>query len=246
MTFLRKQVRMFVFFLLDVCWLHQVRELLQEQCDLKKKAFWCFRFSEIAREPAKTAAGDHVSHQNVGRQAHFSQTCKNGVGGGQLGPEHTWRESSRTQWEQANSRSSEVETNDYLYGASRHVKRRLVLASGHLLCWRIYLAPPVCWFFRVTREAALDINTEPSQSEQIVWDDPTAREERAKLADNLQWPGSPSQHSEPLAPAPPPSAESGSQLKDSMTDSELVEIGKSLMFSYLSKPRVSKGLFWNL
>uniref|UniRef100_A0A8C2XKE7 DNA topoisomerase II binding protein 1 n=1 Tax=Cyclopterus lumpus TaxID=8103 RepID=A0A8C2XKE7_CYCLU len=59
---------------------------------------------------------------------------------------------------------------------------------------------------RVPREAALDINTEPSQSEQIVWDDPTAREERAKLADNLQWPGSPSQHSEPLAP-PPPSAE---------------------------------------
>uniref|UniRef100_A0A8C2XI19 DNA topoisomerase II binding protein 1 n=1 Tax=Cyclopterus lumpus TaxID=8103 RepID=A0A8C2XI19_CYCLU len=51
---------------------------------------------------------------------------------------------------------------------------------------------------RVPREAALDINTEPSQSEQIVWDDPTAREERAKLADNLQWPGSPSQHSEPL------------------------------------------------
>uniref|UniRef100_A0A1A8C306 Topoisomerase (DNA) II binding protein 1 n=1 Tax=Nothobranchius kadleci TaxID=1051664 RepID=A0A1A8C306_NOTKA len=81
---------------------------------------------------------------------------------------------------------------------------------------------------RVSREAALDINTEPSQSEQIVWDDPTAREERAKLADNFQWPGSPSQHSEPLtaaaAPAPPPSAETGSQLKDSMTDSELVEI----------------------
>uniref|UniRef100_A0A7N6BFQ0 BRCT domain-containing protein n=1 Tax=Anabas testudineus TaxID=64144 RepID=A0A7N6BFQ0_ANATE len=60
---------------------------------------------------------------------------------------------------------------------------------------------------RVSREAALDINTEPSQSEQIVWDDPTAREERAKLADNLQWPGSPSQHSESLAPPPPPTAE---------------------------------------
>ncbi|XP_037829239.1 DNA topoisomerase 2-binding protein 1 isoform X2 [Kryptolebias marmoratus] len=77
---------------------------------------------------------------------------------------------------------------------------------------------------RVSREAALDVNTEPSQSEQIVWDDPTAREERAKLADNLQWPGSPSQHSEPLAPAPPPTAETGSQFKDSMTDSELVEM----------------------
>ncbi|XP_037612697.1 DNA topoisomerase 2-binding protein 1 isoform X1 [Sebastes umbrosus] len=75
---------------------------------------------------------------------------------------------------------------------------------------------------RVPREAALDINTEPSQSEQIVWDDPTAREERAKLADNLQWPGSPSQYSEPLAPPPP--AENGAQFRDSMTDSELVEM----------------------
>uniref|UniRef100_A0A3P9NDX8 DNA topoisomerase II binding protein 1 n=1 Tax=Poecilia reticulata TaxID=8081 RepID=A0A3P9NDX8_POERE len=77
---------------------------------------------------------------------------------------------------------------------------------------------------RVTREAVTDINTEPSQSEQIVWDDPTAREERAKLADNFQWPGSPSQHSEPLAAAPPPTAEHGPHLKDSMTDSELVEM----------------------
>lgn len=72
----------------------------------------------------------------------------------------------------------------------------------------------------------MDINTEPSQSEQIVWDDPTAREERAKLADNLQWPGSPSQHSELLAPPPPPTAENGPQFRDSMTDSELVEMGK--------------------
>ncbi|TNN60542.1 DNA topoisomerase 2-binding protein 1-A [Liparis tanakae] len=77
--------------------------------------------------------------------------------------------------------------------------------------------------FMVPREAALDINTEPSQSEQIVWDDPTAREERAKLADNLQWPGSPSQYSEPSAP-PPPSAENVPQFRDSMTDSELVEM----------------------
>ncbi|XP_040922255.1 DNA topoisomerase 2-binding protein 1 [Toxotes jaculatrix] len=76
---------------------------------------------------------------------------------------------------------------------------------------------------RVSREAAMDINTEPSQSEQIVWDDPTAREERAKLADNFQWPGSPSQHSEPLAPPPPLTAENG-QFRDSMTDSELVEL----------------------
>uniref|UniRef100_A0A3B5LZJ7 DNA topoisomerase II binding protein 1 n=1 Tax=Xiphophorus couchianus TaxID=32473 RepID=A0A3B5LZJ7_9TELE len=77
---------------------------------------------------------------------------------------------------------------------------------------------------RVPREAVTDINTEPSQSEQIVWDDPTAREERAKLADNFQWPGSPSQHSEPLAAAPPPTAENGPRFKDSMTDSELVEM----------------------
>ncbi|XP_058499828.1 DNA topoisomerase 2-binding protein 1 isoform X1 [Solea solea] len=77
---------------------------------------------------------------------------------------------------------------------------------------------------RVSREAAMDINTEPSQSEQIVWDDPTAREERAKLADNLQWPGSPSQHSEPFHPPPPPTAENGHQNGESMTDSELVEM----------------------
>ncbi|XP_028289233.1 DNA topoisomerase 2-binding protein 1 isoform X2 [Parambassis ranga] len=76
---------------------------------------------------------------------------------------------------------------------------------------------------RMSREAVMDLNTEPSQSEQIVWDDPTAREERAKLADNLQWPGSPSQHSEPLA-APPPTADNGPNFRDSMTDSELVEM----------------------
>ena len=75
----------------------------------------------------------------------------------------------------------------------------------------------------------MDLNTEPSQSEQIVWDDPTAREERARLADNMQWPGSPSQHSEPLAlPPAPPVASTGNlpQLRDSMTDSELVEMGE--------------------
>ncbi|KAK5849893.1 hypothetical protein PBY51_014191 [Eleginops maclovinus] len=74
---------------------------------------------------------------------------------------------------------------------------------------------------RVSREAAMDINTEPSQIEQIVWDDPTAREERAKLADNLQWPGSPSQYSETFVPPP---AEHVPELRDSMTDSELVEM----------------------
>ncbi|XP_061096834.1 DNA topoisomerase 2-binding protein 1 isoform X2 [Conger conger] len=84
---------------------------------------------------------------------------------------------------------------------------------------------------RQSRHVPLDVNTEPSQSEQIVWDDPTAREERAKLADNLQWPGSPSQHSDPLplplhglgGPASSHAAPS-SHLRDSMTDSELVEM----------------------
>uniref|UniRef100_A0A8D3E031 DNA topoisomerase II binding protein 1 n=1 Tax=Scophthalmus maximus TaxID=52904 RepID=A0A8D3E031_SCOMX len=76
------------------------------------------------------------------------------------------------------------------------------------------------------RETAMDLNTEPSQSEQIVWDDPTAREERAKLADNLQWPGSPSQQSETLPPPPPPTVENGPH--DSMTDSEL-HMGQKVM-----------------
>ncbi|KAF5901790.1 DNA topoisomerase 2-binding protein 1 isoform X1, partial [Clarias magur] len=75
---------------------------------------------------------------------------------------------------------------------------------------------------RMSRQTAVDVNTEASQSEQIVWDDPTAREERAKLADNLQWPGSPSQHSEPLAILPPPPSDQNA--RDSMTDSELVEM----------------------
>ncbi|KAM9552229.1 DNA topoisomerase 2-binding protein 1-A-like isoform 3-T3 [Salvelinus alpinus] len=77
---------------------------------------------------------------------------------------------------------------------------------------------------RMSRQAAVDLNTEPSQSEQIVWDDPTAREERAKLADNLQWPISSSQHSEPLAVPLSHSDHAGHTLRDSMTDSELVEM----------------------
>ncbi|KAJ8009992.1 hypothetical protein DPEC_G00069920 [Dallia pectoralis] len=79
-----------------------------------------------------------------------------------------------------------------------------------------------------SRQADMDVNTEPSQIEQIVWDDPTAREERAKLADNMQWPGSPSQYSDPLpvpqAAPPDLSGPTGNSLKDSMTDSELVEM----------------------
>ncbi|XP_067417850.1 DNA topoisomerase 2-binding protein 1 isoform X1 [Emydura macquarii macquarii] len=51
---------------------------------------------------------------------------------------------------------------------------------------------------RQSRQAVMDVNTEPSQNEQIVWDDPTAREERARLVSNLQWPNSPSQYSEQI------------------------------------------------
>ncbi|XP_054451194.1 DNA topoisomerase 2-binding protein 1 [Pteronotus mesoamericanus] len=50
---------------------------------------------------------------------------------------------------------------------------------------------------RQSRQTVPDVNTEPSQNEQIIWDDPTAREERARLASNLQWPSCPTQHSEP-------------------------------------------------
>nr|XP_048272669.1 DNA topoisomerase 2-binding protein 1 [Myodes glareolus] len=50
---------------------------------------------------------------------------------------------------------------------------------------------------RQSRQIVPDINTEPSQNEQIIWDDPTAREERARLASNLQWPSYLTQYSEP-------------------------------------------------
>ncbi|MCJ8745696.1 hypothetical protein PDJAM_G00133130 [Pangasius djambal] len=95
---------------------------------------------------------------------------------------------------------------------------------------------------RMSRQAAADVNTEASQSEQIVWDDPTAREERAKLADNLQWPGSPSQHSEPLAILPPPHTDQNA--RDTMTDSELVEMAacdviEEHMKRTVTPPRVS-------
>ncbi|KAM6223874.1 DNA topoisomerase 2-binding protein 1 [Rhynchocyon petersi] len=49
---------------------------------------------------------------------------------------------------------------------------------------------------RQSRQSLPDINTEPSQNEQIIWDDPTAREERARLASNLQWPSYATQFSE--------------------------------------------------
>ncbi|XP_063063142.1 DNA topoisomerase 2-binding protein 1 isoform X2 [Engraulis encrasicolus] len=102
---------------------------------------------------------------------------------------------------------------------------------------------------RLSRQAmamAVEVNTEPSQSEQlqIVWDDPTAREERAKLADHMRWPCSPSQHSESLAaladPAHHPPAPGA---HGSMTDSELIDmaayevIEKQLGLKAKSPPR---------
>ncbi|KAI1242895.1 hypothetical protein IHE44_0000452 [Lamprotornis superbus] len=62
---------------------------------------------------------------------------------------------------------------------------------------------------RQSRQALADINTEPSQSEQIIWDDPTAREERARLVSNLQWPNSPSQYLEQDNPSAVPEAGDG-------------------------------------
>ncbi|XP_069861535.1 DNA topoisomerase 2-binding protein 1 isoform X1 [Dipodomys merriami] len=50
---------------------------------------------------------------------------------------------------------------------------------------------------RQSRQSEPDVNTEPSQSEQIIWDDPTAREERARLASSRQWPGCPTPRPEP-------------------------------------------------
>lgn len=108
-----------------------------------------------------------------------------------------------------------------------HLCQVAFLLFFHLLCEVAFLRLNVkrLCFGRMSRQVAVDLNTEPSQSEQIVWDDPTAREERAKLADNLQWPGSPSQHSEPLALVPLPLSDHTTNGRDSMTDSELVEMG---------------------
>ncbi|MGH0124510.1 UNVERIFIED_CONTAM: hypothetical protein FKN15_018997 [Acipenser sinensis] len=74
--------------------------------------------------------------------------------------------------------------------------------------------------------AIMDMNTEPSQYKQITWDDPTAREERARLASNLQWPGSPSQHSPENLQINILNAEDDiHQHKESLTDSKLAGFG---------------------
>lgn len=64
-------------------------------------------------------------------------------------------------------------------------------------CLAIHYLKLSLLFYRQSRQIVPDINTEPSQNEQIIWDDPTAREERARLASNLQWPSCPTQYSEP-------------------------------------------------
>ncbi|XP_053525000.1 DNA topoisomerase 2-binding protein 1 isoform X3 [Artibeus jamaicensis] len=73
---------------------------------------------------------------------------------------------------------------------------------------------------RQSRQTAPDVNTEPSQNEQIIWDDPTAREERARLASNLQWPSCPTQYSEPQVDVKNPE---GSPLQDPLPDLKIVE-----------------------
>ncbi|XP_075443224.1 DNA topoisomerase 2-binding protein 1 isoform X3 [Ascaphus truei] len=77
---------------------------------------------------------------------------------------------------------------------------------------------------RQSRQPITDLNTEPSQNEQIIWDDPTAREERARLASNLQWPNSPSQCSEQLQLNIKDLGVDNAQFKESLTDTELAEI----------------------
>ncbi|XP_066441313.1 DNA topoisomerase 2-binding protein 1 isoform X3 [Eleutherodactylus coqui] len=86
-----------------------------------------------------------------------------------------------------------------------------------------------------------DLNTEPSQNEQIIWDDPTAREERAKLASNLQWPDSPTQYLE----APPPHVKTQTndeiQLKESFTDTDLADIEACEMENVAADEALRKG-----
>uniref|UniRef100_A0A8D0LAS5 DNA topoisomerase II binding protein 1 n=1 Tax=Sphenodon punctatus TaxID=8508 RepID=A0A8D0LAS5_SPHPU len=75
---------------------------------------------------------------------------------------------------------------------------------------------------RQSRQVVADINSETSQNEQIIWDDPTAREERARLANNLQWPGSPSECSENV-PVNAGNMDDAS-LGESISDREIAEI----------------------
>ncbi|KAG8572751.1 hypothetical protein GDO81_012155 [Engystomops pustulosus] len=94
---------------------------------------------------------------------------------------------------------------------------------------------------RNSRQAAADLNTEPSQNEQIIWDDPTAREERAKLASNLQWPNSPSQYLEPPQPNMRNKNEDETQFKESLTDTDLADMEACEMNNITAEEVLRKG-----
>lgn len=94
---------------------------------------------------------------------------------------------------------------------------------------------------RNSRQTLTDLNTEPSQNEQIIWDDPTAREERAKLASNLQWPNSPSQCTEPLLPQKGQVTDP-SHFKESLTDTEIAEMEACELEHTSAKDTSKKGL----
>ncbi|ETE60098.1 DNA topoisomerase 2-binding protein 1-A, partial [Ophiophagus hannah] len=76
---------------------------------------------------------------------------------------------------------------------------------------------------RQSHYGATDVNTEPSQNEQIIWDDPTAREERARLVSNLQWPNSPSQYLEQIQTTAVPPGELS--LRKFLSDTEIIKMG---------------------
>ena len=69
------------------------------------------------------------------------------------------------------------------------------------------------------------MNTEPSQSEQIIWDDPTAREERARLVSNFQWSNSPSQYTEQGQSNANKNMDE-SAFRESLADAEIARKGK--------------------
>ncbi|CAN2389693.1 Topoisomerase (DNA) II binding protein 1 [Pristimantis euphronides] len=86
-----------------------------------------------------------------------------------------------------------------------------------------------------------DLNTEPSQNEQIIWDDPTAREERAKLASNLQWPNSPTQTMDPPQPNVKTQNEDQAQCKESLTDTDLAAMEACDMENTAAEEAFGKG-----
>ncbi|XP_053115689.1 DNA topoisomerase 2-binding protein 1 [Hemicordylus capensis] len=89
---------------------------------------------------------------------------------------------------------------------------------------------------RQSRQVTLDVNTEPSQNEQIIWDDPTAREERARLANNLQWPSSLSQCSEQIQTNAVNTGDSS--FRKSLTDREIADMGADESVKTVEAPRL--------